>query len=257
MKLQHKIILIGSVLCTLSCANYSILKPRFIESLSDAKVYNTSAFDCYVFNICEIYNKKTNGSERFIKCPSNFFEKTKNDSIKKVEELYLLKHKTSNLALYFTTISYKTRPQKGFLNDSLLYNSKLYLRDVKYIYVGNVNPTGNRITFKNQKDGSKLIWHLSKNINKSSFFTVESVNAKTVENKESIKDKIVLNEVFSVPFAFNKENYAILNTKNEQELITKLFLVENKKMKTAVIFKLNDSLALGYKFSHRKVLYAR
>lgn len=240
-----------------SCSSYKKINSKRFNKFNTIDTYNVADFNIFTFNICESYHKDVGATARFEICPSNFHEVSSQNKIKKVEELYLLKHKNSDLIIYMTTFSHKyIRNQKGFLNDSLSYKNKLYLRDTEYIYVGKVDSAQNSIQYKKQKKGSDMIWHLSESIETNQIIKIKEVNIETIENKGNFDKKIPLNKVFSIPFDFKLSNYELLNkrSKNKSEAINKIYFIKNKKNKIEVVFEMSNTNG-GYRFPSRKVIY--
>lgn len=237
------------------CTSYSIVKKQKI-AFADAHTYNISDFYVYTFSICERYNNSVDGTQRFLLCPKNFFDVTESDEIRKVEELYLLKHKTSDLVIYMTTISHKyIRNQSGFLNDKALYKDKFYLRDIEYLYVGKYDKASKSIQFEHQKKNKpNMIWHASTPIENGDEINFVSANIATVENNESSEKPLDLNKILAIPFRFYDSGNTLYNTVKEQETVSTFRIKKTSHNKYDVYFISDDTSKL-YKFSPRKVVY--
>ena len=95
MKRLHLfIILICILICTSCATRLYTTKSNFAMNIEDEKRFDVNEFEIYVFNICEKYAPTVDPVERFCKCPDNFFDVAKQDSIRKIEEVYFLIHKT-------------------------------------------------------------------------------------------------------------------------------------------------------------------
>ncbi len=130
-----------------------------------------------------------------------------------------------------TTFSHKyIAKQKGFLNDSIDYKEKFYLRDTEYIYIGKIDINKDSVLFERQKKkvidkddfkpigDKRIIWHFKDLSSSNSLFAVEKVNIETVENVGNFDKKIALNEVFSIPFHFKISKYKLLGSKSDDKL---------------------------------------
>jgi len=256
MKFIKTIFVLIVACCIFSCKSYRNLKidSDYFNMLNEGISFNISEFDIYTFNICEKYNSNIDGTERFLPCPKNFFEVTVNEEIKKVEELYLLKHKTSNLVVYMTTFSHKyIKKQKGFLNDESNYKSKFYLYDTEYIFIGKYKADSAKIIFEKQRAKANQYWKPITWTNNQNLIQISEVNIETVENGGNLNEGIKLNTVFSIPFNFEKESsYSLLNKKKEQLPINKIYFIRNKKNEIEVVFKIKD-MPHGYRFIAKKV----
>ncbi len=248
------------MICLFSCTSYYKINPSFFHDLEAKRSavspgFPISDFDILTFNICEYYIMNIDGTERFVDCPLNFFEISARDSIKKVEELYLLKHRFSEMVLYITTFSHRyIGKQKGFLNDPEAYNNKFYLRDTEYIYIGKYGNSDHSIIFKKQGSAAEMIWYLNEALSHEQVNTVTDIDLETTENAGSKDKRVRLEKVFSVPFNFGPSAYTLLNTISEQDTVRRVHLIRNKSEKMEIFFEMNDSLG-GYRFPASKVLY--
>ena len=255
-KIKAHLLLITVALISISCLRpYTMVNQKNFKAKSVVETINMDEFEIFTFNICESYKDEIDGAERFIKCPNNFFDISAKDKIKKVEELYLLKKKNSNLVIYATSYSHKyIGKQKGFLNDRENYENKFYLKQTEFIYIGRLDATQKVISFHLQKRNDvPMIWHLSSPLNNADSLNIEKVNIETVENTGSYLDKpIDIIEVFNLPLTFYRSNYA-LKDYIEGSQVSKLYVVARDEKKE-LIFE-TDSLSKRYRFPARLVKY--
>jgi len=196
------------------------------------------------------------GAERFIACPDNFFEISKNDSLSKVEELYFLKHNTADIVLYFTTFSHQfIRKQKGFLNDATRYKNKFYLSDIENIYVGKINENSDSLRFSHQKNNSKMIWHLPTENSNLDAIEIKEMNVETVENKGNFKEKIQLDQVFAIPFTLTASNYRLYDiaSRENPQRIESFCIISTRSSKKEILLQRTDSV--GFRYPASKVPY--
>ena len=238
-----------------SCNSYftmpdSTLKEKYeiIES------YDMSEFDIYTFNICEIINGSVANTDRFIACPDDFFEQSEKEVMNKVEELYFLKSKTSDLIIYMSTFSHKNiRSRRGFLNDPESYKNQFYLKDTEYIYVGKYDAENDMISFDKARKLSSMKWYLNTKLGSGSAgFNVDVINSRTVDTNGD--EDININQTFSIPFKFLRRAYK-LSSKLKEYPISKLCVVKDKKGKGIhVIFESSDFDKV-YRFSNKRIPY--
>lgn len=229
MKIRLFYILIIGIFCSCSPVkeNKSYLKNEF----SNVKKFNTNDFKIYVFNLCEVYKMKIDNSERFCKCPEKFYDVAKTDSIKKIEELYLLKHRKTDLVLYLTTKSHKyiSNKQKGFLNDRELYEDNIVLRDIESIYIGEYDDDSKIIHFPSFKDQNDIILRFEK-YNYPDKIVLDQANIATAENNYDISSPIPLKSIFKEDLVYNNSSkYKITYTyKDTLRLVDRIFITSKK-----------------------------
>jgi len=258
---MKKIVMILFVVAISACSTGLYIIPKeYIE----IKEYQLDDFVFYVFNICEDYKKEPK-NYRFCECPENFHELSKKNSIKKVEELYLLIHKKKNLALYLTTFSHKYiyENQTGFLNDSSIYKNSIILDQIESYYIGlyEIEDNTTHIYFKSRKRGQKDIeLHFNKS-STSDTLTIDSVNIACVENKYSISNPKELEGVFSRDLKFIKSNYKMYFYENMEKVgtvckkeVDKLYMTTNKNG-IELIFDYENCMDNLYKITLKKIPY--
>jgi hypothetical protein len=160
-----------------------------------------------VFNLCEIYKKEVDNAERFCKCPDSFYDVAKGDSIKKIEELYLLIHRKTDLVFYLTTKSHKyiSNDQKGFLNDRKLYENNIVLKDIESIYIGRYDSVNQLIHFPSFKDEKDIILNFQKDT-PSDNITFTRANLATAENNFDISEPIGLDKLFNEKLIYKRRS---------------------------------------------------
>lgn len=223
------------------------------------KTYNLDEFDIYTYNICEDATKETN-NKRFSNCQENFYDIAENDTILKVEEVYLLRHRQSDVIIYLTTFSDKyLEYKKGFLNDRLIYENKIILNKVEYAYIGKIDSISNWIHFPSQNDGKDIILHYAKNSFPKSIELIEA-NIATAENNYTTDEKINLDKVFRQSVVYKKGDYEIeffaKKIGNSLSYLPKCLNIISRQGKVEVVLGCNDSDALFFKISNRKVRYS-
>jgi len=260
MKKIITIIILAVVINGCSSGLYIIPK-EFIEY----KEYQLNDFDVFVFNICEDYSIMDK-KYHFCNCHENFYDEAKIDSIKKVEEVYLLLHKTTNLALYLTTFSHKYiyEDQTGFLNDSSIYKNSIVLDQIESFYVGMYETdTVKHIYFDNKKRKKPDVnLHFEKPITTNDALTISSVNIACAENNYSTYKKIEMKNIFSRNLEFiNKPDYKMYFYKNQNEVgnvckkeVEKLYIT-NSNRGIALFFDYENCMDRVYKVTSKNIPY--
>lgn len=214
-----------------SCSPIKENKNYLSKEFKNIKRFNTNDFKTYVFNLCESYKKEVDNAERFCECPENFYDIAKQDSIKKIEELYLLKHRKTDLVLYFTTKSHKyiSNEQKGFLNDRELFENNIVLKDIESIYIGRYDDDSKLIHFPSQKNQNDIILLFEK-YEYPDKIVFHEANIATAENKYDISTPISLKSIFKEELIYNRENnYNISYTyKDTLRIVDRIFITSKK-----------------------------
>jgi hypothetical protein len=223
----------------------------FVES------YSLDEFDIYTYSICEDATKETN-NKRFSNCQENFYDLAQKDTLLKVEEVYLLRNRYSNVIIYLTTLSVKyIKYKKGFLNDRSVYENKIILDNVEYAYIGEINTNLDWIHFPNQNDDQDIILHFDKVSFPKSINLIEA-NIATAENKYNTDEKINLGKVFRQPIIYRKKKYKVQFFKGKigkkPFYLPKCINIISRQGKIELVFGCkNDSYF--FKISNRKVKY--
>lgn len=200
------------------------------------KSYELNKFDIYVFNICEKYSNKINSIDRFYECPKNFYDIAEKEQIKKIEEVYILIHKETNLALYLPTFSHKYiyKDQTGYLNDRDVYENSIILDQIEYFYIGKIDRIKSSIFFDKPESEKDIYMHFD-NQNFPENIFLKKVNIATAENKYTINNEIDLEDVFSNKLDFKKSNFKMYYYKNikqinidEKKLVNTIYMLKNK-----------------------------
>ena len=223
--------------------------------------YNVTDFDIYVYNICERTDQEVDNN-RFCDCPDKFFDKIKNPKLKKVEEIYLLKHKTTDLVLYFTTFSHKyIKEKEGFLNDEKYYKNKIVLDQIEFLYIGRFDENKNLIHFPNAKNNEDIILHFHPN-DLPKNLTLLKANISTSENRYEIYEPIDLKNVFSENISYKlSPNFTIDFYKNNNRIgeikVKKIETINiiSRKGYTEVIFSPKDTNEKLYKMASKRIKY--
>ena len=221
------------------------------------KEYKIDNFEVYTYGICEDSEQEIN-NKRFFNCPENFFATERKDTLK-VEEVYLLRNKISNLVLYITTFSHKyITKSKGFLNDKKIYEDKIILNQIEYAYLGKIDTVSNWIHFPNQKNDKDIILHYNQNEFPNKISVVE-VNIATAENDYTTDEKINLNSIFREPLEYLKKRDTIKFYEGKigksPILTPKCLNIISRNGKIEVVFGCKDRDSLFFKVSNKKVLY--
>ncbi|MCD2259648.1 hypothetical protein [Psychroserpens luteolus] len=223
------------------------------------KSFALNGFDIYVFNICEKL-QVDDPKDRFCECPSDFYNSELSSNMKKVEELYLLKHKKTDLIIYLTTFSHKYISQhSGFLNDPKFYENNIVLDQIEFAYIGKIDDIENVIHFPSHNDSEDIILHYDPQVfSKELLFT--KANVATAENNYTIFKPISLDKVFKQQFSYHKRDYSIsyYHGSNNMESVNpkvvdtlKLFV---KKDKVELSFSFNN-FDKDYKMSKKRIKY--
>ncbi|MEM6687086.1 MAG: hypothetical protein AAF617_15000 [Bacteroidota bacterium] len=196
---MKKIYIIASlVLLAIGCSPWNSMNKAELEEYKNLKKFDANDFRIYVFNLCEKYAKEVENIERFCKCPDDFYNVALKDSVKKIEELYLLLHRKTDLALYFTTESHKyiREDLTGFLNSPALHENKIALEKVESIYIGRHDDSNDLIHFPSYQDEKDIILHYTKDQSTGEIFFYQG-NIATAENDYDIAEPILLDSVFN------------------------------------------------------------
>lgn len=257
MKYKIQYVMFISTLLLVSCSTrlYKI-NSNYVINIEEQKTFNIEDFNVYVYNICEKYTKKIDPIKRFCNCPENFFDVAKSDSLKKIEEVYFLTHKQSNLVIYLTTQSHQfiSNKQKGFLNDRELYENKINLNEIEYAYVGQINRSKNNIRFKHKGKDKDIV--LSYNPTEFPMtLTIDKANIATVENNYSISQPIDMNTIFTNQLSYKKSACDIFYYDKKQPLKVEKISVVQKKNNLNLFFHFNTSNDKLYKIGSGRLRY--
>ncbi|QHI39050.1 hypothetical protein IMCC3317_44510 [Kordia antarctica] len=260
---MKKTIYIISILCVLtSCRSglYLVDESYVDENKKDTKTFDVANFDVYVFSICEDFTKEGEDSrlERFCDCPEIFFDVTLTKDIRKVEELYVLKHKKTDLILYFTTFSHKYIDRgERFLNKRKIYENTIILEQIEYVYIGNLDATKNKIHFQGNEKLKDVILYFDPNEFPQKLFFTEA-NMATSENRYSIAEKISLNNIFKQDITYSKSNYKIdyyrKKYENEPYNVNQIKVI-SKKGELEVVFGFKN-FEQYYKMAAKRIRYS-
>lgn len=182
------------------------------------KTYPVDAFYVYVFQLCEDFKIKVkkNLPKRFCDCKDFSFNQPATKDIRKIEEIYLLKHKKLDLVLYLTTFSHKYIDSgKGFLNDSLVYKNKIVLNEIETIYIGTLDREAHKISFKGRKKLKDFSFYFDPNVFPDKMLLTKG-NMATAENKYSIIESIPLDDVFKNDIEYIQSDYTIEYYENNE-----------------------------------------
>ena len=225
-------------------------------NIEDEKRFDVNEFEIYVFNICEKYAPTVDPVERFCKCPDNFFDVAKQDSIRKIEEVYFLIHKTKDLVIYLTTNSHKyiSKKQRGFLNDRTKYEDKINLNQIEFAYVGRIIRNENRIDFEHpgKKKGMKLQYSSTDYPNK---LLIKSGHIATAENDYSITSPIQMDNVFYTELSYNNSTCDIVYFRKEEQLNVNTISFSKKKEKLNLIFRFQNNSETMYKMGTNRLRF--
>ncbi len=258
---MRKYLIIIPLLTIISSCGSGLYKSTTVfNNISDEliKSYDFDDFDIYVYSICEDSKSEVN-NERFYNCPDNFFKLNKTDTILKVEEVYLMKHRPTDLVLYLTTTSDKyIRHKKGFLNDRSIYENTIVLNKMEYAYIGSIDKALNLIYFPNQKKGEDLILHYNTD-NFPDQIQICEANIAAAENTYSTAEKIDIENIFRQPLNYDLKDYQLHYYGKEiggLELYkpdSVNVLIRNGKMEVVFGNKATDSLF--FRISNKKIRY--
>jgi len=255
MKLATNLLILIFIVFCASCSTGLISVNRsYVLGITNLKEFDISNFDVYVFNICERFDSQVDYTERFCDCPDDFYDLKKEDSIKKIEEVYFLINENSDLALYFTTFSHKyiSNKQQGFLNDATKYKDQINLNEIEYVYVGALNHDNNFIHFRHSGTDEDIFLHYKK---EQLSILVEKANIATAENKYDITDEIELSEVFSTKLNYKKGDYSIVYHKRDTARTVEKLIFTTKKGKLNLLFEFRDYNEKLYKMGSERLRY--
>ena len=263
MKMKNILILMCTMMLCASCTPLKMIEEEAMTNYNDRKDFNVSDFKVYVFNICEKYADDVESTERFCECPPNFFDVAVAQKIRKVEELYMLIHRKTNLVLYFTTTSHKYiyKTADGFLNDPTKYKNNIVLNEIENIYIGRQDTSEAYMHFPSYQDVNDIILHYDKSKLPNQLF-LTSANLATAENDYDISEEISLDNVFNQELAYNYNEAMTMTyyktesrrSKGETALTLNRIAITSKKGNVGVLlgFDGDDNL---YQFAKMKVKY--
>jgi uncharacterized protein (DUF488 family) len=259
--MKKTLILILVILVNISCNSLRLRDQN--QEYKNVKRFNISDFKTYVFNICEKYGEEIESSKRFCECPDGFYDVAQEQKIRKVEELYLLSHRNTDLVLYLTTTSHKYiyRKADGFLNDPKKFKNNIVLNEIESIYIGRKDTIAGFIHFPSYKDSNDIILHFDEEKFKEKIH-LTSANLATSENDYDISEEISLDSLFSQELVYKyQENmtlkfYKKVKSKRKDEIEMELnrIFITSKKGKVDILlgFDSNENL---YKYNKMKVKY--
>lgn len=268
--MKKYVLFLISVIIYISCRSglYKV-SPNYIHKIKnneklkvDVKSFSLEEFDTYVYNICELIGEEIN-NDRFCDCPEDFFQiAEEKEFIKKVEEVYLLKHKHTDLVFYLTTMSHKyIQPKSGFLNERKYYENKIVLDQIEYIYIGQFEENNNWIFFANPKNNKDIILHYNEHTFPKELEII-TANIATSENKYEIYEPINLTDsVFKNPLIYKlNNNYNIDFYENKNRIRgarkeTDSIHIISKKGEIEIVFTPKDTSKLGYKLTGKRIRY--
>ncbi len=247
-KMKKLLFLIVLLYAFTSCrSGLDLVNQAYVDKrLKVEKTFPITDFEVYVFSICEDYKvqKKDLLTKRFCDCPENFFNQPETTDIRKVEEIYLLKHKTSDVVFYLTTFSHKyIQKKEGFLNDSTIYKNKIILEEIESIYIGNIDIVAHKISFEGNKKMKDVTFYFDANAFPEKMIVTKG-NMTTSENNYSIAETIPLDDVFRNDVTYVQSNYTIdyykgRNYDKPPRHVSEIKIV-SKKGKTEVVFSFDD-----------------
>ena len=250
MRITVLIIALASTLFSCRSGLYTINESYLDSNEINIKTFNFDEFDIYVYNMCEQISQETN-NDRFSYCPDNFFEITSIDSIQKVEELYLLKHKKTDLILYLTTFSHKyIKLNEGFLNERKYYENKIVLDQIENIYIGQVNAKNGLIFFSNPKTTQDIILHYDKKTFPSNI-TLIKANISTAENGYNTSEPIELTGVFKQNIKYVLKSYGV----DFYKKISQIGKVKVKELSHIHIVSKGGKIEIAFSFKNNNILY--
>jgi hypothetical protein len=212
-------------------------------------------FSIYVFNICERFDREVDYLERFCDCPDDFYEHPL-DSIKKIEEVYLLINEEAQLAVYLTTLSHKyiSNKRKGFLNDSSKYRKKVNLNQIEYAYVGSLDRERDEIDFPHRGNEKDISLHYEQSLWATSIL-IDKVRIPTAENGYTTEEDINLKEVFSNRLRYVKKGYKVVYFQNDIPRTVEKLIFTSKKGKLDLLFTFRDYEEKVYKIDSKRLRY--
>ncbi len=209
------------------------------------KTYGLNGFDTYVFNICEKLKPKKI-EQRFCECPEDFYDINLEKDLQKVEELYLLKHKKTDIVIYLTTRSHKyIRKDGGFLNDRRYYENNIVLDQIEMVYVGRFDDISNVIHFPSFDDKKDIILHFEPLVFPKELLFINA-NIATAENDYSIVEPISLIDLFNQPFSYKKRDYSFSYYHGNNDMSS----VKPKKVDSVKLFAKNGKIEFAFSFEN-------
>ena len=177
--------------------------------------------------------------------------------LKKIEEVYFLINRRSDLALYLTTFSQKfiSNKQQGFLNDPKLYKDQINLNKIEYVYVGAINRSNKFIHFRHSGTDEDIFLHYRHNPVQNAML-IERANVATAENHYDISDEIAIDNVFSTKLNYKKRNdHRIVYHKRDTARTVEKLIFTTKKGKLNILFKFKDYPKKLYKIGYQRLRY--
>lgn len=229
------------------------------------KTFKFEEFDTYVFNICEKF-EKFDKENRFCDCKENFYNIGLENHLKKVEELYLLKHINTDLVIYLTTFSHKYIHEDGtgFLNNPKHYNHNIVLDQLEYAYIGRMDESNNIIHFPSHNKEKDIILEFDPNYYPQKLF-FNHANIATAENNYDISQPISLDTLFKQDIEYLKKKYQMnyyhgsnkMDTVNKKK-VNEIKLISNEG-KVEVVFGFKNFIRDGskryYKMAAKRIKY--
>lgn len=257
MKASLKILIIIGLLCCASCSTRLYKVDRsYVQHIKELKEFDITDFSVYVFNICERFDREVDYLERFCDCPNDFYKLTQRDSIKKIEEVYLLINEEAQLAVYLTTLSHKyiSNKRKGFLNDSSKYRKKVNLNQIEYAYVGSLDRKRDNIDFPHPGKEEDIGLHFERSQWASSIL-IDKVRIPTAENAYTTEEPIDLREVFSNRLHYVKSDYKVIYFQKDIPRTVEKLVFTEKKGKLDLLFTFSDYEEKVYKIDSKRLRY--
>lgn len=260
--MKNGILLVISLLLGSCASGLYTVNEIDLNKIKNKIELNLSDFDIYTYNICED-TKSDSTSARFCNCVDDFYVKQDSSTVKKVEEVYMLIDRKSDMVIYLTTFSHKyIKLKKGFLNDKEHYNNQVVLDQIEYIYIGKRNETAGWIHFPSENKAKDIIIHYEKNKYPKEILLTDA-NIATAENKYSIDEKFSLDSVFKDPIRYKmKPEYQLVFYKNNQSIgkkgvlkkfVEKIFIVSEGN-KVCLVFS-NQKKTFFYKMTEKRIRY--
>jgi hypothetical protein len=229
-------------LFTFSCGSLQSMKKKELEEFKNVKKFNLNDFRVYVFNICEKYGKGVDKIERFCECPDDFYKVALQDQVMKVEELYLLMHRKTDLVLYLTTESHKyiRNDLTDFLNDPTIYKDNIALEEIESIFIGKYDLKNNLIHFPSYKDDKDIILHFDSDEYPKQIL-LNKANIATAENDYDIAETIPLTSTFKEKLKYKLESNYSIRYYNEKVTrnVDSIFII-SEKGEVSVAFGFSD-----------------
>ncbi len=257
------LVVISTALFTISCTSFRIIDKEEMKTYNNQKNFNVTDFKIYVFNICEKYADDVEGTDRFCECPEDFFDVAISGKIRKVEELYMLIHRKTDLVLYLTTTSHKYiyKTADGFLNDPKKFKNNIVLNEVENIYIGRKDTVAGYIHFPSHKDINDIILHYDKTKFPDQIF-LTTANLATAENNYDISEEIPLDSVFNQDLVYKYQKNLSLSyyekalgqPRGEIPLILDRIAITSKKGKVEILLGFENRENL-FQLSKMKIKY--